>query len=199
MILTADKNTEFALRGILERPKALEICAVSVDYFVHPHRDPGCLRESHNFLRAFIRNYSHALVLLDRDGCGRESSSRAELEDQIETELNGSGWEGRAAAIVIDPELEAWVWSSSPVVASVLGWRQRKLDLQTWLQQQEYVERGQTKPEQPKEAMENALRIALRPRSSALYEQLAQQVSLAKCEDSAFLKLKTTLQAWFPT
>lgn len=54
-----------------------------------------------------------------------------------------------------------------------------------------------SKPERPKEAMEQALRMVRLPRSSALYRQLAQQVSLARCTDASFLKFKALLQNWF--
>lgn len=53
------------------------------------------------------------------------------------------------------------------------------------------------KPVRPKEAMEDALRSVRLPRSSALYRQLAQQVSLSRCTDESFLKLRKILQTWF--
>ena len=198
VVLTADRNAEFALRGALTRPQPLGIRPVLADHFVHPHRDPGCLLEAHNFLRPFIRMYSRALVVMDREGCGRETVPRGELEAQIEEQLSQSGWGDRAAAIVIDPELEIWVWSPSPAVDSVLGWHGRAPALRTWLQEQEFTKEQGTKPMRPKEAMEEALRIVRKSRSSALYRQVAEQVSLARCHDPAFLKLKTMLQGWFP-
>ncbi|MFB3133348.1 MAG: hypothetical protein ACE10K_12585, partial [Rhodothermales bacterium] len=53
------------------------------------------------------------------------------------------------------------------------------------------------KPQRPKEAVEAVLRATDTPRSSSLYRQLAQKVSLNRCDDPAFLKLKSTLQEWF--
>ncbi|HEX6900052.1 MAG TPA: hypothetical protein VF789_10080 [Thermoanaerobaculia bacterium] len=35
------------------------------------------------------------------------------------------------------------------------------------------------------------------PRSSSLYNQLARSVSLDRCVDDSFVKLRRTLQAWF--
>ena len=43
VILTADKNAQFALRGILSRHKALHIKSIAADFHVHPGRDPGVL------------------------------------------------------------------------------------------------------------------------------------------------------------
>lgn len=121
-LLVADKNMEGALRGLLSRPKSLGLREIAFDLYVHPERDHGCLLRSHHFLRPFSHQYAHALVLLDRDGCGQESVDRATLERQVEDHLAASGWADRAAAIVIDPELEIWVWSDSPHIATALGW-----------------------------------------------------------------------------
>jgi hypothetical protein len=49
----------------------------------------------------------------------------------------------------------------------------------------------------PKEALEKALYAARKPRSSAIYQSLAEMVSLARCSDRAFIKLKETLRKWF--
>ena len=41
IILVADKNMEFAVRGILTRLEALGIRDITYDLYVHPERDPG--------------------------------------------------------------------------------------------------------------------------------------------------------------
>jgi hypothetical protein len=53
------------------------------------------------------------------------------------------------------------------------------------------------KPFDPKLAVEQVLRQAGKPRSSAIYEQLARRVSLQRCTDPAFVKFTTVLQKWF--
>ena len=45
--------------------------------------------------------------------------------------------------------------------------------------------------------MEKILRMKSKPRSSSIYLALAKRVSLQRCQDPAFLKLKTTLASWF--
>jgi hypothetical protein len=198
VILVADKNMQFALGGLLARHQTLGICQLTSDLYVHPERDPGCLLRSHVFLRPFIKGYAHALVMFDREGCGQEQLSRPILERQVEDLLSRSGWSERAAAIVLDPELEIWVWSDSPHVDSVLGWQGRQPDLRTWLRDHNFLDEQHAKPNRPKMAVEQALRSVRRPRSSSLYLQLAQSVSFNRCSDPAFLKLKTVLQKWFP-
>lgn len=195
VLLVPDKNMEASLKSLLSRCAALGAREVTFDPFVHPERDPGCLLKSHQFLRSFTGQYDHALVMLDREGCGQEGSSRVDLEAQVEVQLHESGWEGRAAAVVIDPELEVWVWSDSPHVGPGLGLEKSSKD---WLQDEGFLQPGQIKPVQPKEAVERALRSARRPRSSAIYLDLARRVSTSRCSDSAFLKLRNTLRVWFP-
>lgn len=195
VVLVPDKNMEASLRGLLSRCAALGLRDVTFDLFVHPERDPGCLLKSHQFLRSFTGQYDHALVLLDREGSGQAERGRVDLEAEMETRLTESGWEGRAAAVVIDPELEVWVWSDSPHVGPGLGLEK---DSNAWLQDAGFLQPGQIKPVRPKEAVERALRMARRPRSSAIYLNLARRVSTSRCSDPAFLKLKSTLGAWFP-
>jgi len=142
--------------------------------------------------------FRHALVVFDREGCGQDAKTRADLERQVEEALDRTWPERRAAAIVIDPELENWVWSESPHLEEVLGWSGRKPDLRSWLEQTYGVVQDTSKPRRPKEALETALREVRIPRSSAIYRELADKVSLKQCRDPAFEKLKTTLVRWFP-
>ena len=197
LILAADGQMEFAIKGLLTRGEAIGFREPSVDIRVHPARDPGCLLRGHVFLRPFYRQYRYAIVMLDRDGCGQESSREA-LETDLEQRLSLSGWGNRAAAIVLDPELEIWVWSDSPEVANVLGWAGRTPRLAEWLRAEGYSGTSRAKPDRPKEAMEKALRLARKSRSSSIFFQLAQRVSVNRCTDPAFLKFKTILQQWFP-
>jgi hypothetical protein len=198
VILVADGQMEFAVRGLLTRNEAIGFQKLSVDIHVHPNKDPGCLLRGHDFLRPFYRQYRHAIIMLDREGCGREGASRQELENELEKQLSTAGWDERAAAIVLDPELEVWVWSDSPEVDAVLGWACKTPRLAEWLKNEGYSTSGQTKPNRPKEAMERALRLARKGRSSAIFFELAQRVSVNRCIDPAFLKFKNTLREWFP-
>lgn len=198
VILVADKNIEWALKGIFSRPQALSIRSIEPDICVHPHRDPGCFTKGHFFLNTFLHSHNHALILFDRHGCGQEQWPREELEQEVEIRLQQAGWkEYHASVIVLDPELEIWVWSDSPHVATILSWDEQATHLKGWLIQKNFWQVDQIKPYRPKEALEQILRKVCKPRSSALYEELAKKVSLKHCTDNAFIKLKTTLQKWF--
>ena len=195
--LVADKNMEMTLRGILARWQSLDIREITFDILPHPEKDPGCLNKSDQFLRIFINQYRYALVLFDREGCGR-TDSRDRLETEVEHNLNQVGWRDRSAAIALDPELETWVWTQSPHVAEVLGWRDTQITLRAWLVKQDYLKEETGKPSRPKEAMEAVLEKVKKSRSSALYRQLAEKVGLRGHQEPAFVKLQTTLKKWFP-
>lgn len=194
VLLVADGQMKAALEPLLARHNALGIRPLKVDCFKHPRHDPGVLHEAGKFLSLHLKQYSRALVLFDREGCGQENKTAAELEQQVQEQLDRAGWENRSAVIVLDPELEVWVWSDSPHVAEVLGLSQAKL--------QSLVARstppGLKKPKNPKQVMDEALQLSGIPRSSSLYAALAKQVSLADCTDRAFLRLKQALRKWFP-
>ncbi len=178
---------------------ALGIRAVSADVFVHIERDPGCFSRGEEFLRPHSTRYEHAVVVFDRDGSGRDAMERDELELDLEGRLARAGWGERARVVVIQPELEAWVWGDSPHIDDVLGWKGRSPGLRAWLATAGFVKVGAVKPDDPKQALGEALRLALKPRSSVLYFHLAQKVSLTRCTDPAFLKLRSTLTEWFPS
>lgn len=198
VVLTADKNAQFALRGILSRTLSLGIRQIQPDFYIHPGKDPGVFDNADEFLRSFAQSHQYALVLMDREGSGQEKNlSRVEMEERIEQALGRCGWEDRASAIVIDPELDLWVWSDSPNVAHELGWAQHQPDLSTWLRDHGFLKDTARKPTRPKEALEAALREVRVPRSSAIYRALAEKVSLAKCTDPAFGKLREVLVNWF--
>ena len=198
MVLTADRQAEHLMRALLPRSQSLGIRPVQASFAAHPDRDAGCLLHAHEFLLPFSAMYSHAIVMLDREGCGRESRDRLALEAGIEKLLRSSGWGDRAAAIVLDPELEIWIWTPSRQVDEAVGWAGRQPDLRTWLRQQGLLKEGATKPSRPKEALEAALMHVGKVRMGPLYGQVAYRTSTAGCVDASFAKLKELLQKWFP-
>ncbi len=197
VVLAADGNAQAAIRGLLSRPAALAMRPITYEVFVHPEHDPGCLRRAHTFLRAQRKGFAQALVVFDRHGCGSQEAA-ADLERSVEQSLSATGWDGCCRIVVIDPELDIWVWSDSPHVDRLLGWGDRDPTLRDWLAQEGLLAADASKPTAPKEALERALRLAHRPRSSALYYELARSVSIARCQDRAFLRLRVFFADRFP-
>jgi hypothetical protein len=200
IVLVPGKDDQAALDGLLgSRHRGLGIRAVGYQFLVAPRRDSGCYREAQALLATFRTRATRALVVFDHYGSGQEQRAPQEIEAEVEQRLAMSGWEGRAAAIVIRPELESWVWSTSPHVDTFLGWSGRTPTLREWLQHRELWPDGQPKPSQPKRCMQAALREVRMPQSSQLFRRLAERVGLARCKDEAFHKLCRILREWFPS
>ncbi len=197
-VLVPDKNMEAAVRGLLSRRRSLGLRPLRFEMYVHVERDPGCFLRGNDFLRPMAGRFAHGLILLDRVGSGQENKTRQSLEDLVTTRLASSGWGDRAKAIVLDPELEVWVWSDSPHVDRLLGWEGRRPDLRTWLRNERMWLAGESKPSDPKAAVQRVLRRVRKPRSSAVYEGLARSVSLRNCTDPAFVRFRQLLAEWFP-
>ena len=96
VILVPDKNMEHGISGLLGRPQAMGIRSITCKIYIHMHRDPGCLRESHNFLRLFPQSFRYALVLFDRHGCGSDDLPIERLENEVRSRLSRCGWNDRA-------------------------------------------------------------------------------------------------------
>ena len=198
VILVSDKNMQFGIEALLKRHKDLGIRQITAVVRVHPERDPGCCGRSQAFLQGSIKDFAHALVMFDRHGCGQEGRSRETIEKTVTSRLDQSGWKDRARAIVIDPELEQWVWSDSPVVPDCLGQACELSALKARLQRQRLWPDDQPKPPQPKELVERCLEEAGKRRSSVIYKRLAEGIDFRGCEDPSFLKFRDTLREWFP-
>ncbi len=199
VILAADKDLEHALKGLLARPEALDIRPVEADIFIDPEHDPACARRGVAFLANLSKQYRYGLLIFDHKGSGKERMPPQKLQKDLNQEFDNSAWGAQARAIVLSPELEEWIWSDSPHVDEVAGWKNRKPTLRCWLIENGWLQEGAIKPERPKEAFEAALYEARKPRSSSLYLQIAQKVSLGRCKDTAFLEFRKILMNWFPS
>lgn len=196
VILVADNDIRAAVAGLLTRPQAIPMRAIDHVLIVHPQRDPGIRTRSRELLASYRQTHAHAIVILDREGCGGGDASAGVIEAHIEQACAGD-WADRLRAIAIEPEVESWVWSDSPQVEVALGWHGRVPDLRDWLVAASYTTARYDKPRRPKEAFDHALRIAQRPRSSTIFESLGATVSVSRCHDTAFNRLRQTLQSWF--
>lgn len=197
-VLVADSNIKAAVEGLLSRPEALGIRRPTVRFTVHPQRDPGCFNDAAGPLRVCVPQARHGLVVLDREFDGSSGRSAAELEGLIEGDLAKVAPADWGRAVVIDPELEIWVFADSPHVAEVLGFGMQPEHLRNSLAAAGLWSVGDAKPLDPKKAVEWALRSKDIPRSSSVYRELAKVVGLGRCQDRAFLRLRSLLREWLP-
>lgn len=200
VILVADKDMEHTLRGLLSRPRSLGIRNVEYKVISHPEHDGGCRSTGTDLLRSFSSTADYALLIFDWEGCGAKAKTPEALEQQLQGKLSANGWENRNAAIVIQPELEAWIWANSSKVDRILSWPAALPgtgDMRDWLREQEWTEERSAKPRRPKEAFRAVLQHIKKPVSSSIFRQLAETISFRNCQDRAFLRLQDVLQNWF--
>ena len=201
IVLVADLDIEQAIRGLLSRPHRIRIGNVTFDVRRHPNRDPGCRTQAAEYLRPFVGRYQRSMVVFDLHGSG-STVSREETQQAVEHQLGTNGWSKRSKAVVIEPELEAWVWTRSSHVSRALGWESRYDQLRAWLESQGLWPSEFPKPLDPKRAMQRAMeRAALRKRvrrSPTKFHDLAQRIDSGSCRDPAFSEMRATLRDWFP-
>lgn len=196
-VLVADQDMVQTMEALLNRSEGLGIRPISYAIAKHMQRDPGCRTGASHYLRDRIHEYGHALVIFDKNGCG-DHSEREEIQRKVEIDLAANGWRGRSKAVVIDPELENWVWNGSNRVPRILGWSGHYGKLRDWLEAEDLWPPSSAKPPEPKKAMRAALRKGRQSVSARLFGQLAKSTTLRHCKDPAFAELRDTLQSWFP-
>lgn len=198
IVLVADLDQEQTIRVLLgDRQRSLGIRPIRVEYLRHWRHDAGCFNEAPAILQSYQERASYALVLLDKDGSGKEHLSAEEIEGDLRDRLSATGWNDRAAAVVIEPELEIWIWSDSPEVEACLGWTGRHPALRDWLLVRELLRPDEPKPADPKHAFRCALReVGQRP-SASVFARIAARVGIDRCRDPSFARLRTRLSAWF--
>ena len=197
-VLVADQDMRQSMSNVLARPESLRIHPITYTVETHTQRDPGCRAHAAERLRPLLSRFRHAMVVFDKEGSGQEHETREDIQREVERNLSRNGWNDRAKAIVIEPELETWVWNGSNDVPRILGWNSNYSSLREWLANKGFFPHGTAKPSDPKEALRAALQEKRQPVSAALFGELAATVSLQRCRCPAFGELRDTLQRWFP-
>jgi hypothetical protein len=207
VFLTADSTMKQALLGFLNREDRFRPYNLGTanfqfdsneDLFSSATMDPGTFTTGEELLRPFQRTHRHAIIMLDADWDGSPGA------DAIRTDLTArilsTGWAATAfKVVVIEPELEAWIWQRNQRVAKVLNFNSvSEMVMAVQAAKIDWPD-DKAKPMRPKEALEA---VATRKRnigfSSALHRSITETVSLVGCQDAAFIELKQTLQNWFP-
>lgn len=196
VVISADVDIEASLRAILSRPDSLGTRHLTVEFLRHPGHDPGVFTSGDELARNSRNTASHALLVLDMAWEGNPHNNPAALEADIESRLEPI-WGDRAKVVAIQPEVEIWVWSTSPHVATQLGWNSNE-EFHSWLEQEGLWPEGCEKPPDPKAAFEAAARKSRTVASSALFGEILKRVSLSKCSDGSFTGMRDWLRHRFP-
>lgn len=198
VVVVPDKAIEQAITGLLEHPRKLGIRPIRSRILAHSGHDPGCYATGHELLQPFSGTASYGLVIFDRAWDGSPSGSASELERDVLEKLRPT-WSNRAGCIVIDPELEAWLWTDSPHLCEALGWSGSSVaELRAWIAEKGLWAADSPKPSDPKKAFRRAAHHGNVPPSSAIFRELAGKISYERCTDRSFRLLTGLLRTWFP-
>lgn len=197
VVLSADVDIEAAVRAVVARPHSVGIREIDVEYLRHPGHDPGVFATAHQLLAPYRNIGVRALAVLDFAWESNPCKTALEVERQVSHRLRDD-WETRAAVVAIEPEVEVWLWSTSPHVAPPLGWDGTVGELREWLGSEGLWIDGEPKPQDPKEAFERACRRTRTVPSSSVFGDVLSKVSLRSCTDPAFRRLLAVLSGWFP-
>jgi hypothetical protein len=178
VFLVADGGMEQMLRGFLGRPqfhRGLRCGAFAFDpaedVFVAPAKDPGVYGTAHKLLEPFQERHYRAVVMLDAEWEG--SPGAVAIREHIAGQLVAS-W-SEFAVVVIDPELEAWIWQDNPHIAKVFGCPD---DFRKILAASGHWPEDALKPPDPKAALDH-LRRRYRIRAfNASFGKLAGKISV---------------------
>ena len=139
--------------------------------------------------------------MFDYHGCG-STEPRERIQGTVEDQLSRNGWGSRAKAIVIEPELEVWIWGDLVSAAKNLGWTGQQEKMRSWLMRNGLWFKDQPKPPSPKKALEAVVGRTphgrLVRRHPRMYQAIAEAANLDRCQDPAFQELVATLRRWFP-
>ncbi|RUV68327.1 MULTISPECIES: hypothetical protein [unclassified Mesorhizobium] len=201
IILTADGTMAAVMRAFFERQfhHALACAPFQFDPtndIVHDplNTDGGVHLYCQEILRRYLKTHRRALVVLDQQFGAERSAEK--VRGDIEHRLNANGWDGRCAAVVIDPELEVLLWQDNPHVERAL--RHTGPSLRQLLAQDGRWPSGAAKPLEPKEVIQALIRANRAGPPMVVYSQIARAVATAGCVDPAFYRVRDMLRAWFP-
>jgi hypothetical protein len=202
--LVADSNMRSAFEGFLTRDKFyLSLGCGPFDFdpaedilVAAGDNDPGIYTRGHEILRPIRATHKHAVAVLDAEWDG--TPGRQVITEQLSSRIESTGWSREGfQVLVIDPELENWIWQRNVNLAHCLRFKSLS-NMMDEPDVQRYWPEKELKPRRPKEVLETLLKKQNIRRSSALYRQITSRVSVKDCQDSAFHLLRDTLRRWFP-
>lgn len=219
LILVADKQMEeglrafFASRGADGRPRLWHFKLGCSPFAFDPEQDIVRDPSSHDcevyqdcaeLLRTHRGVYQRALVILDQQFPG--SPGAAAIRVDMLALLHASGWPaGSVEIVVIQPCLEAWLWSDDVHVEAAFG-HARPPSLRAVMEAEGRWPAGASKPmpgaagADLKEATIFALRRGGQPtlQSLTFRKVFGSTRNLACCTEPGFVHLCATTRAWFP-
>jgi hypothetical protein len=234
LILTADYECVATLRGFFERRdfhKKLGCGPIQLggiffdserDIRVHPGHDSGVSKDPQLVLLPERNRYDKALVILDQAWSGAPDAD--EIVANIETiaEHEARWQRERFEVILIQPELEAWIWQRNIHVCEAFEFSGsenelwdllslRSLELDSRSKKHVFVpvdtlaalapawSLQDPKPTNPKGVVEALTRHCGSGPASGVFNEIARTIGVRNCVDKSFHKMRDALCRWFPS
>jgi hypothetical protein len=201
LVLTADADAKAVMESVLQRHQSLGIRKITFNVERHSGRDPGIMKDGPEFTRFYRNEFERVILLWDYIGCGWENRIDASAcEAQIRKRLVGVTWKNRSVAVVIVPELEAWLWTNRASLRK--HWKVTNKLIDRVISEYESntgLKSGTAVKEQPKELFEHIqLRELHRTISPRDFSEIASSASLHDWEScGSFHSIVTALRTWF--
>ncbi|RRJ95656.1 hypothetical protein Ga0100231_016590 [Opitutaceae bacterium TAV4] len=218
LILVADKQMEeglkafFSSKGADGRPRLWHFKLGCASFEFDPEqdilRDPAShdcevYQDGAELLRAQRGSYARALVILDQQFPG--SPGAENIRAEMLTSLHASGWPADSVdVVVIQPCLEAWLWSDDVHVEAAFG-HTRPPSLRSVMEAEGYWPAGAAKPAPNGTGadLKAATAFALHRGQQKLHSLTFRKVfgsprNISLCVEPGFQQMSATLQRWFP-
>lgn len=201
-VLTADADMQAVLRSVLRRHEEIGLRPIEFEVDRHTMRDSGMIASGPDLVRPRRGKYRKVLLVWDHLGSGCEGKFTAEESARrVEERLVLVSWRDHASAIVIDPELEDWLWQDPASIGAHLGIS--PATLRKWLTEQQKSASDLLSPRSKMDLEERLRHLFVdkcrRTVSPRDFERIAEQADLAAWEKSkSFQRLMTILRGWFP-
>jgi len=202
IFLVADATMEAVFRAFFERDRfhqALKCRVFQIDpvqdiIHIPKQTDGGLHRRAHDLLRSYLKTHNRAIVVLDQQFGGEIPADV--VRKGIIDNLNLNGWDGRCAVVVIEPELEAWLWQDNVNVEAAVR-HIRPPSLRDYLLAEGEWPQDEWKPISPKESIQRVIRANHAGPHTLVYARIAKSVTVRGCLDPAFVHFARTLCDWF--
>lgn len=201
-IWVADAETGAFLKALLGRPRALNIREIECDFERHTGRDSGMVTNGPELTRQMKRFYRKTLLVLDYHGCGRENRQPAkQVAEEMQGRLDVVTWQGKSSVVIVEPELERWLWLCESAIAKHFSISAEELRQSC----RAYADKqgkslDQIKEKEPKTLLDHICRHH-HPRHFGPdnFENIGQHASIKQLQASpSFQRFHQAMQSWFP-
>jgi len=202
LAFVADADLLAVMEEVLARPAELGAGAFTFKVDRHTGRDPGMVKDGPELVRMRKAEAERCVLIWDHQGSGWEARHTAsESRIRIIDKLERFTWKDCSDALVLEPELEEWLWRDPPSIARHLEVEPANFD--AWVDAfagKQRLSATTAKTTCPKELLYHVFksRWNRQPRPGD-YRAIAKLADLSGWGHSAsFSSLLGVLVRWFP-